>query len=105
MGMRAERLTGYFLTSASKRAANSGEKTEAGSGWVSCGLISSILIAASPVTGISGAANQFATSSIATGQVAARLVAANRADLTSGPAPIVPRPDPWPLHYYRRAGF
>src|SRR5580698_3321462 len=82
MGMRAERLTGYFWTSASKRAANSGEKTEAGSGWVSLGLISSVHVAGTTV-----AANQGTT------------------DLASGHAPIVPRPDPWLPHYYRRAGF
>jgi len=38
--MRAERLTGYFWTSASKRAASAGEKTNTGSGVVFLGLIS-----------------------------------------------------------------
>ena len=37
--MRAERLTGYFWTSASKRAASSGEKTDMDSGFFFLGLI------------------------------------------------------------------
>src|SRR6266702_8247099 len=41
MGTSAERRTGYFSTSASKRAASFGEKMDIVSGFISLGLIAS----------------------------------------------------------------